>query len=179
MCPTYLIFLDMIIQTTYGTYKLQSFSLCSLLQSPVTFFLSGPNIFLSTVFLNTLSLCSPLSVRDQIWHPFKTTGKIIVLYILILCFWVANWKTADSALNGSKHFLISVSSWCLHEWNYDLLGYFPNVWTVPALQRIYYLSLYFDFVLLAALKTWPCTWVVRPAFLNCKNITFKHNMFKV
>jgi hypothetical protein len=25
-------------------------------------------------------------VRDQVWHPYKTAGKIIVLYILIFIF---------------------------------------------------------------------------------------------
>jgi hypothetical protein len=33
--------------------------------------LLGPNILLSTLFSNTLSLCSSLSVRDQVWHPYK------------------------------------------------------------------------------------------------------------
>jgi hypothetical protein len=32
-----------------------------------------PNIVLRTLYLNTLSLCSYLSVRDQISHPYKTT----------------------------------------------------------------------------------------------------------
>jgi len=49
-------------------------SLCSLLQSPVTSFLSCPNIFLSTLFSNTLSLCSALTVRNQVSHPYHTTG---------------------------------------------------------------------------------------------------------
>jgi hypothetical protein len=35
------------------------------------------------IFSNTLSLCSSLNVRDQASHPYRTTGKIIVLYILI------------------------------------------------------------------------------------------------
>jgi hypothetical protein len=26
----------------------------------------------------------PLDVRDQVSHPYKTTGKIIVLYVLII-----------------------------------------------------------------------------------------------
>jgi hypothetical protein len=30
------------------------------------------------------SLCSSLNVRDQVSHPYRTTGKIIVSYILIL-----------------------------------------------------------------------------------------------
>jgi polysaccharide pyruvyl transferase WcaK-like protein len=37
----------------------------------------GPNILLSTLFSNTLSLCSSLNVRDQVSHPYRTTGKII------------------------------------------------------------------------------------------------------
>jgi hypothetical protein len=31
-------------------------------------------------------LCSSLHVRNQVLHPYKTTGKIIVLYILIFVF---------------------------------------------------------------------------------------------
>jgi hypothetical protein len=38
---------------------------------------------LSTRFLNNLRLCSSLKVRDRVSHPYKTTGRIIVLYILI------------------------------------------------------------------------------------------------
>jgi hypothetical protein len=34
----------------------------------------------------TLSLCSSLNIRDQVSHPYRTTGKIIVLYILIFKF---------------------------------------------------------------------------------------------
>jgi phosphate starvation-inducible membrane PsiE len=56
--------------------------------SPVSrhFLLLGPNILLSILFSNTLNLCSSLSVRDQVSHPYKTTGKIMILYILILSF---------------------------------------------------------------------------------------------
>jgi hypothetical protein len=42
-----------------------------------------PNILLSTLFLNTLS---SLNVRDQVSDPCRTTGKIIVFYILIVMF---------------------------------------------------------------------------------------------
>jgi hypothetical protein len=45
--------------------------------------LLGPNILLSTLFSNTLSLCSSLNVRDQVSHPYRTIGIIIFLYILI------------------------------------------------------------------------------------------------
>ena len=49
----------------------KSFSLCSLLHSPVTSFLLCPNIILSTLFLNPICLCFSLSVRVQVSHPYK------------------------------------------------------------------------------------------------------------
>jgi hypothetical protein len=64
-------------------YKLWSSSLCSFLQHPVTSYLFGPNILLITLFTNTLSLCSSPKVGNQVSHPYRTTDKIIVLYILI------------------------------------------------------------------------------------------------
>jgi hypothetical protein len=48
---------------------------------PVISTLSGPNILLSTLFSNTLCLCSFFDVGDQVSHPYKTTGGIMVLYI--------------------------------------------------------------------------------------------------
>jgi hypothetical protein len=41
-----------------------SSSLCSLIHSPVTSSLLGPNIPLSTLFSNTLNLCSSLNVTE-------------------------------------------------------------------------------------------------------------------
>jgi len=35
--------------------------------------------------INTLSLYSSFSVRDQVSLPYKTTGKIIFIIILIVC----------------------------------------------------------------------------------------------
>jgi hypothetical protein len=52
-------------------------------QPPLTSSLLDPNIILSTLFTNTLNLCSSLNVRDQVSHPYKTTGKSLILYILI------------------------------------------------------------------------------------------------
>ena len=66
-------------------YRAWSSSLCSLLHSPVTSPLLGPNI-LNTLFSKTLSLHSILSVGDQVSHPHKTTEKIIFLYILSCIF---------------------------------------------------------------------------------------------
>jgi hypothetical protein len=64
----------------------------------------------------------------------------------IFALWIANWKAKDFVQNDSKHSLISICSYCLHEWNLDLLGLFPNIWTIPPFQRIYYLSFCGDFV---------------------------------
>jgi polysaccharide pyruvyl transferase WcaK-like protein len=36
------------------------------------------NILLSAIFSSTLSLCSSLSVRDQVSHPYKTTAQYIL-----------------------------------------------------------------------------------------------------
>jgi len=63
-----------------------SSSLCSFLHSPVTSSLLGPNILLSTLFSNTLTLRYSFNASDQVLHPYRTTGKIIILYILILKF---------------------------------------------------------------------------------------------
>jgi hypothetical protein len=43
------------------------------LHPPVTSSLFGTNILLST-----LSLCPSINIRGQIWHPYKTAGKIIL-----------------------------------------------------------------------------------------------------
>jgi hypothetical protein len=48
--------------------------------------LLSPNILLCTLFSDTLSLRSSLNVNYQVSHPYKTTGKIMVLYILIFMF---------------------------------------------------------------------------------------------
>jgi hypothetical protein len=48
-----------------GSYRLTSSLFCS-------------NILLNTLFSNTLSLCSSLNVRDQVLHPYRTTGKTII-----------------------------------------------------------------------------------------------------
>jgi hypothetical protein len=57
-----------------------------LSHSAITSSFLGPNILLSTLFSNTLHLRSSLNVRDQVSHPYKTTGRITVLYILTFKF---------------------------------------------------------------------------------------------
>jgi len=65
------------------TYILWSSSLWGLLQPPAISSLVSPHILPSTLFSNTLNLCSFLSVRDQVPRPHKTKCRIMVLYKLI------------------------------------------------------------------------------------------------
>jgi hypothetical protein len=89
-CPTHLILLDLIIPIILSEEnKLCSSSWCSFLHPPVTSPPFGPNVLLSTLFSNTLSLCSSLNVRDHVSHPYRTAGKIIVI------FWPLHSSTAD------------------------------------------------------------------------------------
>jgi len=86
-CPAHLIFLDLITRPILGEeYRSFSSSLCSFPHSSVTSSLLGPNILLNNLLSNTLTLLSSLNVSDQVSHPYKTTGKITVLCILIVIF---------------------------------------------------------------------------------------------
>ena len=85
--PTHIVLLNLIAWIIIGEkYRSLSSSVCSLLHSHFTASLLGPNIVLSTLFSDTPSLHSPLIVSHQVSHPYKTTGKIIVPYILIFIF---------------------------------------------------------------------------------------------
>ena len=86
-CPAHLILVDLITQTILGEeYRSLSSLLCSFFHSPFTSSLLGPNSLLNTLFSNTLSLRTSLSVSDQVSHPYKTTAKIIGMHILIFIF---------------------------------------------------------------------------------------------
>ena len=78
-CPAYLIFLWFVARIKFSKgYRSLSSSLCSFLYSAVTSSLFGPNIVFSTLLPNILSLCSSLNMTDEVSHPYKTTGKIMV-----------------------------------------------------------------------------------------------------
>jgi hypothetical protein len=79
-------------------YEIHHYAIFSMIH-----LLLGPNIFLYTLFSEILSLCSSLKVRVQASHPYSTTGKIVVLYILILRFIDMRQGEKDPGLNNSKH----------------------------------------------------------------------------
>ena len=79
--PAHLIVFDFITQIIPGEqYRSLSCPLRSLLPSPVTASVLAPNIFLSTIFSDTLILCPFLNERHQVSHPYKR-GNITVMYV--------------------------------------------------------------------------------------------------
>jgi hypothetical protein len=86
-CPTQLIVFDLIIGIIFRecNWTLSS-SLCSLLHSPATSSVLGPKTLLSSLFSNNYSLRYSLIVRNQLSDPLQTSGKIVVLHILIFVF---------------------------------------------------------------------------------------------
>jgi hypothetical protein len=66
--------------------------------------LLGPNILLNTLFSKLLTLCSSLKLRDQVSHPYSTTGKITVLYILIFRFFDMRREDKRFWIEGQQTF---------------------------------------------------------------------------
>jgi hypothetical protein len=102
---------------------------------------------LRTLFSYTLSLCSSLNMRDPVSHPYKITGRILVLYILTFTFLDSRGEDKRLWTEWQQAFpefsLLLISSFM----QFDLLELFPNKWTLPHLKRAYSPSLCWSFVL--------------------------------
>ena len=100
-CATHLILLVLITRIILREeYSSLSSPIRSFLRSPkrnevVTSFLLRPKNSPQHLFSNTLSLHFSLEISDQFSHPYTTTGKIIVLDILI-------FKFLDSKLEDKR-----------------------------------------------------------------------------
>ena len=157
-CPAHIILFDLITWIMCGEqYRLLISSLYSFLHTPVTSSSLDSNILLNTLFSNTLSLRSWVSVSDQVPHPYTTTSEIIVLYILLFTFldskledkrFCTEWWEAFPEFNP-----LLISSWI----DCDSLRLFPNFWNVPNFQGKYYQFLCCYFILQSDLETWSCT----------------------
>jgi hypothetical protein len=104
--------------------------------------LLGPNILFNILFSNNLSVCSSLSVSNQVLYPYKWTDKIIVWYILVFTFldrkledkrfciiWWQTFTDVNLCFISSR-----IEFWCIQV--------VTNIWTVLFFQRIYYQYIY-------------------------------------
>jgi hypothetical protein len=94
---------------TEWVLQIISSTLCSFLHSPVTSFLLDPNILLSTLFPNILSLVLPQCQRTS-FTPIQNNTQIYSSVYPKLHVFYSKLEAKDSAPNDSKHHLTSVYS---------------------------------------------------------------------
>jgi hypothetical protein len=145
-CPSHLPWLYC-SNYTWRRVKLWSSSLCSFLQPSITSSFLRQNILLSTLFSNTLSLYSSLNFRDQVLHPYRPTGKVIVLYILIF-----------ALLDSRREETIFWTEWyqALPEFNLLLIASWIKCWFVTVVPK-YLKCATLPKNLLAIFMSWFCT----------------------
>jgi hypothetical protein len=111
------------------------------LSSASCYFLSlYPDIALSTLLLNTLSVCLSLKLTDQVLHLYKARGKITLLCIFIFNFYwdlfnkltifqpcnvdcrMIDWSRIEKDSEGSRYGLIKLLSHHFLEENVFMYG---------------------------------------------------------
>jgi len=100
------------------------------------------NIPLKNLFLNSIKMCSFLSVRDK-RHPYKTTGNTIVLYILILTSLYRINKVKIFWYESTNLNLLLISSW------------FQFLFVTLFLRYLNFSTFSKD--ILTVIKVWSCT----------------------
>jgi len=98
-------------------YRSFSSSLCSLLHSPVTPSLLGPNILLNTIFWNTLNFLSSWQLLRNwkcscVWNEYSLF-QIMYMFLLCTCKtrWHVVWDNTVSLMRGARSFTLRGRGW--------------------------------------------------------------------
>ena len=101
--PFHLILLYLPKRILFGDkeYKSRSSTMCNFLPVPSYIFMLRENYIPQQSYNLRLHL-SPY-MQDQVSHPYETTGKVIILYILIFIFLDIKLKDQIFCTNASRH----------------------------------------------------------------------------
>jgi hypothetical protein len=103
--PAYFNILYFITRIMLWEYQSLCLSVWNIVKSLVISSVLGPYFFfLIILFLNTLSLSSSLTMRDQVSQPYWKDNRQLYFFI----FYIANWNIKDPGPNGSRHSLIGI-----------------------------------------------------------------------
>jgi hypothetical protein len=121
--------------------------LCSLHQPLLTScFNKGSNILHTTLFSDTLNLCSSLWMRDQVSHTHKMMSIIIVLYVLIFMH-LSSRQEDNSELHGTIHaphliwccllfVFLSLVMLCSHVGTHHICGFLKLLSLVQTIEHL-------------------------------------------
>jgi hypothetical protein len=123
----------MILIASGEEYKLWSSSLFSLFQPPVTLHLYGPNVTsasCSQTPITCVNVC--LNVGNRVWHPHKTTRKIVALYRPVLISTFLDGSREDKRLWVAWQRSSKLICRCfLGECSFVFLPSFPGILILP------------------------------------------------